>query len=141
MIPLPVHIFTDGGSRGNPGPGAWAFVAVETKPGERGRIIMKASRHMGICTNNEAEYQAVIHALEWARSAGVMRVHLHSDSELLVNQLLGAYKVRSKRLSGPHHRVRELLKGMEYTVEHHPREHRFISICDAMVNRTLDQEE
>jgi len=87
-------INTDGLSKDNPGQAAIGAVLKDS----RGKAIATVSRAIGIATNNEAEYRAVIAALEKALSLGADQVELRSDSELVVNQLCGRYKVRSAGL-------------------------------------------
>ncbi|MBN1389756.1 MAG: ribonuclease HI family protein [Candidatus Thermoplasmatota archaeon] len=132
-----IHIYTDGGSRGNPGQGASAFIAVIVgREGER--VLRKRVERIGLCTNNEAEYKALIIGLMWARSRDIERVKLHSDSQLVVRQLKGHYKVKAANLLPLHLKVRGLLKGMEWSVQHHSRGNRWITRCDRMVNEALD---
>jgi len=87
-------INTDGLSKNNPGQAAIGAVLRDA----RGKTVATVSRAIGIATNNEAEYRAVIAALEKALALGAEQVELHSDSELVVNQLKGRYKVRSTGL-------------------------------------------
>ena len=138
-----IDIFSDGGSRGNPGPSACAFVAVVGAGGSDfigGRAIRRNSRYLGIGTNNEAEYAGLIDALKWARSRGLTEVTLHSDSELLVHQMDGSYKVRAEKLKPLYAEAKSLLIGVKYEVVHHRREHPWISRCDEMVNEALDDQ-
>lgn len=132
-----VHIFTDGGSRGNPGPAASAFMALVKSDGKE-RILRKMGRRIGRATNNQAEYRAMIMALEWALSRGFKDLVLHSDSELMVKQIRGEYAVRSPRVKDLHRRVMELLKATRFDIKHHRREERHISVCDSLVNKALD---
>jgi len=137
-----VHLFTDGGSRGNPGPSACAFIAIvgaQPPLWTSGRAVARRSRYLGICTNNEAEYSGMIDALKWARSRGSTTVTVHSDSELMVHHMDGSYRVKAERLVPLVQEARSLLTGLRYEVVHHRREHPWISRCDAMVNETLDQ--
>ncbi len=97
-------IYTDGASRGNPGPAA---IGAVIKDGQ-GRVLGKISRRIGITTNNQAEYQAVIAALEEAIRLGVAGVVIKSDSELVVKQINGRYRVKNPALKPLHQRVREL---------------------------------
>ena len=97
-------IYTDGASRGNPGPAA---IGAVIKDGQ-GRVLGKISRRIGITTNNQAEYQAVIAALEEAVRLGVAGVVIKSDSELVVKQINGRYRVKNPALKPLHQRVREL---------------------------------
>jgi ribonuclease HI len=132
-----IHIYTDGGSRGNPGPGASAFIAVrETEEGEK--VLRKRAELVGRCTNNEAEYRALIMGLTWARSRGINEIRLHSDSQLMVRQLQGAYQVKAANIAPLHGKVMDLLRGMKWGIEHHSRNDRWISRCDELVNQALD---
>ena len=136
-----IHIFTDGGSRGNPGPSACAFVAVSDPGGSGwtgGRRLREMSGYLGRCTNNEAEYSALIMAVEWADSRGFSHIVLHSDSELVVRQLRGEYRVRSVVLKPLHERVLKMLSGRKWDIVHHRRSHPWIALCDELVNNELD---
>ena len=97
-------LYTDGASRGNPGPAA---IGAVIKDGQ-GRVLGKISRRIGRTTNNQAEYQAVIAALEEAIRLGVAGVVIKSDSELVVQQINGRYRVKNPALKPLHQRVREL---------------------------------
>ncbi len=97
-------LYTDGASRGNPGPAA---IGAVIKDGQ-GRVLGKISRRIGRTTNNQAEYQAVIAALEEAIRLGVAGVVIKSDSELVVKQINGRYRVKNQALKPLHQRVKEL---------------------------------
>ena len=84
----------DGGSRGNPGPAASAYVLTD----ERGRQLEAKAFFIGETTNNVAEYTAICRALEAAKSLGIKQITIYSDSELLVKQLNGQYKVKSDNI-------------------------------------------
>ncbi|HLN14750.1 MAG TPA: ribonuclease HI family protein [bacterium] len=129
----PVVVSIDGASRGNPGPAAIG-VAV-TRDGHPVREIAEA---IGVTTNNVAEYRAFLRALEEAAALGARRVRVQSDSELLVRQLSGQYKVRSPQLL-PLHRM-ALARRREFdevSVVHVPREQN--RAADALANRALDE--
>ena len=87
-------LYCDGASRGNPGPSGAGVVFLD----EHGERIFELSRFLDNATNNEAEYKALIRGLSAAADIGIKRVHIFLDSELVVNQLLGTYKVRNPRL-------------------------------------------
>ena len=124
---------TDGAARGNPGPSA-AGVVIE-RPG--GEVVAGLGRLLGRCTNNEAEYRAVIVALEEARKLGAEEVLVRTDSELLARQLLGRYKVRAANLKPLFKRARALLRGFRRSdVRHVPREEN--READRLANRALD---
>jgi len=114
-----VTIHTDGAAKGNPGPAGIGFVILEGD----GAPIAEASRPLGHTTNNEAEYQAVIAALREALRLGLRRVELRSDSELLIRQLKGEYRVRNPRLAVLHAEVMALVaKLQEFRCRAIPRE-------------------
>ena len=98
-------LYTDGASRGNPGPAAIGAVIRDGK----GRVLTRISRSIGRTTNNQAEYRAIIAALEEASRLGAEQVEVRSDSELAVRQINGRYRVKNKALKPLHQRVRELL--------------------------------
>jgi len=132
-----IHIYTDGASRGNPGKASWAYAFF--KEGEDLPFV-KSSGYIGIATNNYAEYTAAIRALEKALELGYKDVVLHSDSQLLVNQLLGIYRVKSKNIKPLYNKVKELLKKFEnYRIVHERRTHPFIKVVDKMCNEKLDE--
>ena len=95
-----IIIYTDGGSRGNPGPAAIGILFCN----EKGEIIKKYSEYLGNCTNNEAEYKAVIFALQKFKAlfgkklASQSEIETRSDSELLIKQLAGEYKVLDSKI-------------------------------------------
>ena len=131
----PVHLFTDGGSRGNPGPAAIAWRIED----EGGSLLDQGSRCIGSATNNEAEYRALIHGLEAARALGAERVAWSSDSQLVVRQMKGTYHVRSPRLLPLFHEASALAETFaEVTKEHLTREDPRIARVDLLVNEALD---
>lgn len=128
-----MEIFTDGASRGNPGP-ASIGVVFGLKGGEK---LAEHSETIGKATNNVAEYRAVVAALEHCRRWGVKRVHLKMDSELIVRQLHGAYRVKSPDLRPLYQQVVFLIKSLdEFRVSHLKRAQN--AHADALANRALD---
>jgi len=112
-------IYTDGASLGNPGLAAIGAIMKD----EQGRLVARISRRIGQATNNQAEYKAIIAALEHAISLGVNRVEMHSDSELVVKQINGKYRVKKPALKPLHQRVKQLVGSLEsFTITHIPRE-------------------
>lgn len=130
-------LYTDGASRGNPGQagvGAALYQVVDGDEVEVGTL----SEAIGHTTNNVAEYQAVIAGLEMAARHRPDRLVVRSDSQLLVRQLDGSYKVRSEGLRPLHRQVRALaaaFPGLRF--EHVPREKN--RVADALANRALDE--
>lgn len=84
----------DGGARGNPGPAGYGAVIKD----EQGEVLAELYAGIGSSTNNVAEYRGLIAALEWALANGHRRVHIRSDSELIVKQMLGSYRVKHEGL-------------------------------------------
>jgi ribonuclease HI len=116
---LEVVVNCDGAARGNPGPAGAGAVVV----GADGTVLAEVAEGLGETTNNVAEYTAAIRGLEEAARLGADRVLLRSDSQLLVNQLTGRYRVKTPHLVPLHRRVRELVRSFErVTFEHVPRE-------------------
>lgn len=130
-------LYTDGASRGNPGPAS--IGAVLYLDGRDGLdAVETVSEAIGRTTNNVAEYRAVVAGLEAARRHRVEELVLRSDSLLLVRQLQGSYRVKAAGLKPLFHRVRELLDGItRVTIEHVPREQN--AMADALANAALDR--
>lgn len=126
-------LYIDGASRGNPGPAGIGIVARDAA----GRIVAEISEFIGHSTNNVAEYRALIRALEEAMTRGARNVIVRSDSELLVRQLKGEYKVKSPDLSPLHLEAHRLLKAFsKAAVERIPRGDN--AAADALANRAID---
>ncbi len=119
MAPPLWQLFTDGASKGNPGLAGAGWMLIN----ERDSILVKDSKFLGEATNNEAEYQALILGLNNALSCGVQEILVHMDSELLVRQINGLYRVKNSRLAVFFSQVRDLLsKFTKYDIIHIPRE-------------------
>jgi len=124
--------FTDGGARGNPGPAAIGVVIKDNA-----QTIEAFGRYIGETTNNQAEYQALIAALEKVRDLGADEVWCNLDSELLVKQLNGEYKVKNRDLAPLFLKLHNLTLGFKKISFHHiPRARN--SEADAEVNKALD---
>ena len=127
------RVFTDGACRGNPGQAALG-VSIEDA---RGKEVGTASETIGITTNNVAEYNALFRALEMLEEMGVTEVEFNLDSQLIVRQLNGEYRVRDAKMRTWYTRVREkLLRLDKYDVRHIPREEN--TRADALANEALD---
>jgi len=126
-------IFTDGASRNNPGEsGAGIYILRNGKPFEQ------IARYLGTTTNNVAEYTAAIIGLEHAVKVGARRVNLYADSELLVKQLNGQYKVKSEGLKPLHAKAKELIARIgTVAVKYIPRD--MNKEADALANRAIDE--
>lgn len=131
-----LKLYTDGGSRGNPGPSASGFVLQDME----GTVVEKGGEYLGITTNNQAEYQAVKLGLETAKKLGAHKVHGHMDSLLVVNQMNGIFKIKNRELWPIHQAITDLKSGFnKVTFTHVPRE--MNKLADEQVNIILDAEE
>lgn len=134
-----LFIFTDGGSQGNPGPAAIGFVIKNSQ----GEILHQEGKPIGITTNNIAEYKAVVEALLWLfknkdrLGRQVVKINFYLDSQLVVNQLNGFYKIKNAKLRELIIKVREGEQGIILPVSYYliPREKNFLA--DNLVKRTL----
>ena len=127
-------LYTDGASRGNPGKAGAGSVVLDSE----GQIVDESKKYLGKNTNNAAEYRALIHGLGQVLKAGGRRVHVFSDSELMVKQLKGTYKVRNKELILLHKEVNDLLKKFtSYDIKHINREQN--RHADRLANEAIDQ--
>jgi len=126
-------IFTDGASRGNPGPAA---IGVTIKD-KRGKLIPFISQRIGRATNNQAEYRAIIAALEEATRLGAKHVDINSDSELVVKQINGEYRVKKATLKPLYQQVKQLQGLLQaFTITHIPRRQNIEA--DKLANKALN---
>ena len=137
-----VIIYTDGAARGNPGPSASGFRICDAK----GRQIKGVAVYNGDKTNNFAEYNAVIRALEWCKenieNHKGLEIRLFSDSELVVRQINGRYKVKTDALRPLNEKAKRLSQEFKYIVfDSVPREHSGIKKVDSALNALLDKKE
>jgi ribonuclease HI len=124
----------DGGSRGNPGPASYGVVIRDP----RGEVVAKLKKYIGRSTNNVAEYYGLIAALDYAQSHGIRALRVESDSELLVRQMQGRYKVKSAELRPLFERARKMAQAFEsFRIEHVYRERN--AEADALANEALDE--
>ena len=131
-----VSVYTDGGSRGNPGPSAIGILIYSPA----GRLLRDHREFIGKTTNTQAEYRAVLKALELARGFTKGEVSCHSDSKLLVNQLSGRFKVKNKGIKEILGKVREAEKAFSRVAYTYlPRTDPRIRLADTLVNRALDE--
>ena len=125
---------SDGGARGNPGPAGYGVVIKD----QTGRKVAVLSEYLGHQTNNFAEYQGLIAALEYALQHGPKALKLISDSELLVRQIKGIYKVKNATLKDLHGRAKELISQLEwFSIGHALREHN--QEADLLANEAMDR--
>jgi ribonuclease HI len=125
---------TDGGSRGNPGPSGYGVVIQD----QTGHKVATLSEYLGRHTNNFAEYQGLIAALEYAVEHGHKALKVISDSELLVNQIKGLYKVKNSTLRDLHARAKDLISELEwFSIGHVLRGHN--KEADRLANEAMDK--
>jgi len=130
-------VFSDGGARGNPGPAAAAFIILS----ENGQVLATNSRYLGSRTNNQAEYEALIAALQFAATVNAEEVICQLDSELVAKQLTGEYSVKNSELRKLWRKVQELkscFKNVRFISV--PRTNIQIQKADALVNEALNEE-
>jgi ribonuclease H / adenosylcobalamin/alpha-ribazole phosphatase len=127
------RLYTDGGARGNPGPAAYGYVL----EAEDGTVLFSEGKAIGVATNNVAEYSALIAGLQRAVELGIANVEVRSDSELMVKQMRGEYRVKNAALRGlslEAARLARRLDQIEY--RHVMREQN--ELADRLVNEALD---
>lgn len=131
-----LRLYTDACARGNPGPAACGILLVD----RAGREVDRSGKVLGAMTNNEAEYRGLLFGLERAAAAGAERLEVTMDSELVVRQMRGAYKVKAPRLRALALEVRRreaaFPGGVAY--RHAPRATAEMEVVDAIANETLD---
>jgi ribonuclease HI len=133
-LPERVVVHVDGGARGNPGPAAIA--AVVSDP--HGQVIAERGKAIGRATNNVAEYRALLLGIELARELDAREVELVGDSELIVKQVKGVYRVKNADLQPLHAEVRAALADFDRWAIRHVRREKNAE-ADRLVNETLDQ--
>lgn len=126
--------FSDGGARGNPGPAAYGVVIKDANS----KLLKQHGRYIGHTTNNQAEYRGLIDALEHAKDMGATSVDCFLDSELLVKQMSGEYRVKDPELAKLYMRVHNLKVQIGKVTFSHVRR-AFNTEADAMVNKALDE--
>jgi ribonuclease HI len=129
-----VKLFSDGACRGNPGIGGAGAVITD----DGGHVLWEGSQYLGQCTNNIAEYQALILGLKGALACGYKNLEIYLDSELLANQINGSYKVKNENLKILMHEVRSLLSSFRsFQVKHVLRCHN--ALADKLANLAIDE--
>jgi ribonuclease HI len=129
-----LQIYTDGASRKNPGPSALAFIFVLD-----GKSIHEYSEFLGVKTNNQAEYMAIIKALSKAKQITNGVLNIYSDSELVVKQLNGDYQVKNELLRKLRNQIFDVTKEFsKISFKHVQRKNKWIKIADKLCNRCLN---
>lgn len=131
---LEAKLYADGGSRGNPGPSASGYAIMDME----GHVVVKKGVYLGVTTNNQAEYQSLKFGLEEAAKMSIKTVHVYMDSMLVVNQMLGIFKVKNRDLWPIHEAIKATLSKFEHvSFTHIPRE--LNKVADRAVNDALDE--
>lgn len=138
MIDRKITVYCDGGARGNPGPAASAFVILDQK----GKVVFKGGDYIGRATNNIAEYKAVILALEWLVSEKdtkkTEQIIFFLDSQLIVNQLNGVFRIKDKKLVMLAAAVKNIQQDFPGKVIYRSIPRGQNKIADSLVNKELD---
>jgi ribonuclease HI len=130
-----VKMYSDGGSRGNPGPSAWGFVIKDMDD----NVVFGKGEYLGITTNNQAEYHSLKAGLKKAKALNAREVHVYMDSLLVINQMKGIFKVKNRELWPIYESIKELIKDFKKVhFNHVPRE--LNKLADAEVNKCLDSQ-
>ena len=130
---MKARLSTDGGARGNPGPAAYGYVLED----EEGNVLAAHGERIGIATNNVAEYSALIAGLEKAIELGLDEVEVVSDSELMVKQMRGEYRVKNEALRELYDEATALARRLR-TVEYRHVKRAHNELADKLVNDALD---
>lgn len=128
-------IRTDGGSRGNPGP---AGIGVVIENGVSGEVLEQHAEYLGRTTNNQAEYKAVILGLTRCLSLGAKEVEVYADSELLIKQANGDYRVKNPDIALRFEEMKRLERAIGHVSYHHVRRE-FNKAADALANQAMDE--
>ena len=129
-------LYTDGASRGNPGKAGAGIILYDPQ----GTVLTESKQYLGVCTNNEAEYRALILGLEQALKLKCPAVKIHLDSELVVRQMEGIYKIKNANLAQFAAKAKELLSHFDqYLLLHVPRHKN--SAADQLANQAIDEHE
>ncbi len=142
QLPKMVNIFSDGGSRGNPGPAAYGFVAYD----EENNKLFDGSQYLEITTNNQAEYRGVLGALQYIyniikdnKQESLNKINIFLDSKLIVEQMNGNYKIKNEGLKPLYWQIKDIISSLVIDVKffHVPREKN--KEADKLVNEELDR--
>lgn len=130
----PARLFCDGGSRGNPGPGACGFAILDAED----KSLEEGGKFFEHCTNNYAEYMGLKEGVAAALRRGIEHLSIYMDSQLIVRQIKGEYKIKHKDLLPIYQAVKSDLAGLKsYQITYIPRSHN--RLADSLVNQILDQ--
>ncbi len=136
---MEVNIYTDGGSRGNPGISGYGLVIYD----DQKTLIYQESKFLGIKTNNEAEYSGIIAALEWVKknqsAYQITQLNFFADSQLMIRQLQGVYKVKAPTLLPLFSRAQQLLLQINLPAKFTDVRREFNKLADELANQAMDR--
>lgn len=134
-----INVYTDGGSRGNPGPSAYGLVVYD----DQQQIIHKDSKYLGIKTNNEAEYAGLIAALEWIKNnqskLNLSKINFYSDSQLMVRQISGTYRVKASNLLPIFQEAKTLIGQINLSINFQDVRRELNELADQLANEAMDR--
>ena len=134
-----LNIYTDGGSRGNPGISGYGLVIYEDKQ----KILYQEGKFLGVKTNNEAEYSGIIAALEWVKknktNYNITQLNFFADSQLMIRQLQGLYKVKAPTLLPLYAQVQQLLTQINLPTKYTDVRREFNKLADELANQAMDR--
>lgn len=136
---MEINVYTDGGSRGNPGHSGYGLVIYD----DHQNILYQEARYLGIRTNNEAEYSGLIGALNWINTNKnnypITQINFHSDSQLMIRQLQGIYKVKAPNLIPIFRQAKELIASISLPFVFQDVRREFNRLADELANRAMDE--
>lgn len=135
---MKLNVFTDGGARGNPGYAGIGFIIIDN---ETGKVVKSFKKKIGIATNNVAEYTAVLEAIKWISEnylSSELSIQFFSDSQLVVNQLKGNYKIKNFNLKKFVLKIKELEKEIKGNIFYQLISREKNRQADQLVNQALD---
>lgn len=133
-----ITVYTDGGSRGNPGHSGYGLVIYNDSQ----KILFQESKYLGVKTNNEAEYSGLIGALEWLnqnQDAKILKINLYSDSQLMIRQIQGKYKVKAPNLKPFFQKAQELIASIKIPIIFQDVRRDFNKLADELANQAMDR--
>lgn len=134
-----INVYTDGGSRGNPGPSAFGLVVYD----DQQQIIHKDSKYLGVKTNNEAEYAGLIAALEWIKNnqikLNISKINFYSDSQLMVRQISGIYRVKASNLLPIFQEAKTLIGQINLSINFQDVRRELNELADQLANEAMDR--
>ena len=135
---MQITVYTDGGSRGNPGHSGYGLVIYNDSQ----KILFKESKYLGIKTNNEAEYSGLIGALDWLnqnQDTKIAKINFYSDSQLMIRQIQGKYKVKAPNLKPLFQKAQELISSIKIPIIFQDVRRDFNKLADELANQAMDR--